>query len=241
MYVTYITFYSGNKLPPYYIGYTTTKNIEKGYNGSVTSKKYKEIWKEERTNNPHLFKTKIIKFWETKKEALSHEEKIHSMLKVNKNDLYINQCISNQKWTLPPNRKLSGEHKKKIGKSSGASRKGIVFDRNHIQSLSNAQKKRWEKYHKKYPKKEKIKKGPSKGPDHYRYGKILDDSIRNAISHALKENNCRSKRYLIDGKEILNLKRYCLLVGWPYKYINKIVKSGIVVYKGIHIQEIKTL
>jgi hypothetical protein len=243
MYVTYITFYSGNKLPPYYIGYTTNKNIEKGYGGSVSSKKYKEIWKEERTNNPHLFKTKVIKSWETKKEALSHEEKIHSILKVNENDLYINQCIANQKWTLPTNRKLSDEHKRKIGKSSGESRKGIVFDINHKISLSNSQKNRWKKYHEDHPKKEKIKKSRKKGSDHHRYGKTLDDSARKNISDKLKGNNCRSKRYLIDEKEIFNLKRYCLLVEWPYKYILGMLKrkGGSFVYNNIGIQEMKKI
>ena len=42
MYCTYLTIYLGNKLPPFYIGYTKIKNIEKNYNGTVTKKNNKD-------------------------------------------------------------------------------------------------------------------------------------------------------------------------------------------------------
>jgi hypothetical protein len=38
-YVVYLTTYSGNKMPPYYVGSTGAKNIENGYVGSVVSKR----------------------------------------------------------------------------------------------------------------------------------------------------------------------------------------------------------
>lgn len=41
-------------------------------------------------------------------------------------------------------KKLTEEHKKKIGLSSGKSRKGIVFTERHLKALSDAQKKRWQ-------------------------------------------------------------------------------------------------
>lgn len=43
-YCTYVTFYSGNKLPPFYIGSTSVDKIEKGYRGSVKSKRWKQIY-----------------------------------------------------------------------------------------------------------------------------------------------------------------------------------------------------
>lgn len=33
IYCTYITFYRGSKLPPFYIGHSTIKKVEKGYRG----------------------------------------------------------------------------------------------------------------------------------------------------------------------------------------------------------------
>lgn len=33
LYCTYLTSYFGNKLPPFYIGYTTVANINRGYRG----------------------------------------------------------------------------------------------------------------------------------------------------------------------------------------------------------------
>jgi hypothetical protein len=41
-------------------------------------------------------------------------------------------------------KKLSDEHKKKIGKASGKSRKGIIFSESHLKAMSEAQKIRWQ-------------------------------------------------------------------------------------------------
>ena len=90
---TYVTFYRGNKLPPFYIGYTKIDNINKGYRGSVSSKRYKDIWKEEKTKNPELFVTKVISVHDNKEEAKSKEESLQKRLNVIKNPLYINRAI----------------------------------------------------------------------------------------------------------------------------------------------------
>ena len=60
MYCVYLTTYKGNKLPPFYIGSTQVVQVERGYHGSVRSKKYEMMWKSELINNPHLFKTGFI-------------------------------------------------------------------------------------------------------------------------------------------------------------------------------------
>jgi hypothetical protein len=111
IYVTYITLYRGNKLPPFYIGYTSKEKIGKGYRGSVTSKKYKDIWKLEIKNNPHLFKTKIIKEFTSKLEAILHEEKIHIQFNVDNNPLYTNMIKSRHYWANNGGYKLTKEQR----------------------------------------------------------------------------------------------------------------------------------
>jgi hypothetical protein len=94
IYCTYLTIYSGNKLPPFYIGSTSVDNINKGYRGSVTSKKYKNVWYSEIKYNPHLFKTKIITTHKTREEATNKELMFHKKLNVVKSVLYVNQAYA---------------------------------------------------------------------------------------------------------------------------------------------------
>ena len=44
MFCTYLTMYTGNRLPKWYIGSTSVEKIINGYLGSVVSRKYKDIW-----------------------------------------------------------------------------------------------------------------------------------------------------------------------------------------------------
>lgn len=53
-YCVYLTCYLGNKLPPFYIGSTTTIKVQSGYKGSVKSKQYKKIFEYETLNNSYL-------------------------------------------------------------------------------------------------------------------------------------------------------------------------------------------
>lgn len=96
IYCTYITVYSGNKLPPFYIGSSTIEKINLGYHGSVKSKLYKSIWLKELKDNPLLFKTKIISIHSKRSEALEKELKFHVALNVVKSDMYINMAIANK-------------------------------------------------------------------------------------------------------------------------------------------------
>jgi len=91
MYCVYLTTYFGNKLPPFYIGSTSAKKILNGYNGSVSSQAYKQIWKTERDVNPDLFITRVIKMFNTRNEATAFELKIQKALRVVENNLYINK------------------------------------------------------------------------------------------------------------------------------------------------------
>ncbi len=60
LFCTYLTTYSGNKLPLFYIGSSSVERVNNGYHGSVKSKAYSTIWKSELKHNPHLFKTRIL-------------------------------------------------------------------------------------------------------------------------------------------------------------------------------------
>jgi len=113
-YCTYLTHYIGDKLPKWYIGSTSIKNISNGYNGSVKSKKYKTIWNLERKNNPHLFKTRILRKFYRRKIATIHELKLQKLHKVVKNDKYINMSYASINGFF--GRDVSGENNPMYGK-----------------------------------------------------------------------------------------------------------------------------
>ena len=112
IYCTYLTIYTGNKLPPFYIGSTSTDKINKGYRGSVKSQKYNSIWKQELYDHPDLFKTIILTRHETRQEALDKEIVFHEAFTVARNPMYINMTHANGKFfTSGP---LAPEHKAKL-------------------------------------------------------------------------------------------------------------------------------
>ena len=118
----YLTVYSGNKLPPFYIGSTFLDKIEDGYIGSVTSKTYAQIWKSEKRVSRHLFKTYVIAVFDTREAALNKEEKLQRFVKAAHNPLYINQAYANGGF-IPPS--MNADIAKKIslsktGKKTGA-------------------------------------------------------------------------------------------------------------------------
>lgn len=147
-YCVYITIYSGNQLPPFYIGKSNVKRISNGYKGSVVSMKYKDIWKSESKNNPHLFKTIIISTFEHEYEALQSEEKIHDLFDVASNPLYINMANSNKKFVnyytkeyrlVCRERKLGTKHSEETKRKIGNIHRGKKLSQEH----KNILKKRW--------------------------------------------------------------------------------------------------
>jgi hypothetical protein len=94
IYCVYVTFYRGNKLPPFYIGSSSISKVNKGYNGTVRSKKHESLWIKERKENPHLFVTKILTQHEFRDDALLKEAKFQKSLNATNNPLYINQSIA---------------------------------------------------------------------------------------------------------------------------------------------------
>jgi len=96
IYCTYLTIYSGNKFPRRYIGSTSIKKIQQGYHGSVSSKKYGRLWKEELMENPQLFKTRILSTFPTKQEAILEEERLHRKYDVVRSPNYVNMTYANK-------------------------------------------------------------------------------------------------------------------------------------------------
>ncbi len=93
-FVVYLTVYNGTKLPPYYIGSSTEDKVNKGYHGTVLSKKWKTIYKEELKNNPFLFRTSILSWHDTRQAALEEERRIQIELDVVNSHEYFNEAIA---------------------------------------------------------------------------------------------------------------------------------------------------
>lgn len=160
IYCTYITVYSGSKLPPFYIGSSSVSRIENGYRGTVSSKIYKTIWINELKENPHLFKTKILSHHPTRKEALDKELYFQKVLSVVTSTMYINMAYAtvdgffgmNQKGLpksesmrkkLLGNKNAEGNHKNKTEEHKMKIKNaltGKIRSAEHSSSISKAKK-----------------------------------------------------------------------------------------------------
>jgi hypothetical protein len=95
-YCTYLTAYSGNKLPPFYIGSSSISKIKSGYHRSVLSTEYKEVWKQELALNPHLFVTRIVSLHATREDAFAVEERLQRKLQCVQSPMYINKATASK-------------------------------------------------------------------------------------------------------------------------------------------------
>lgn len=94
-FVVYLTTYHGSKLPKFYIGSTNKMKLETGkYFGSVTSIRYKKIFKSELKNNKELFDIKILSYHETRKEALEEELRLQKENNVVESNEYFNESYA---------------------------------------------------------------------------------------------------------------------------------------------------
>ncbi len=138
IYCTYLTVYHGDKLPPLYIGSTSVNRINKGYRGSVKSKKYEQIWKSELKENPHLFETRILTTHETREEAFNEEVRYQIEHDVVRSQQYINMAVANEKYIFVDYD--DPERNRKISEST----KKCWEDTEYRKKLSEAHKKRYE-------------------------------------------------------------------------------------------------
>ena len=134
MFVVYLTKYSGDKLPPWYIGSSTENHIvNKGYTGSVTSKKWSEIYYKELKENRHLFRTRILSRHITRDEAVIEEHRLQRMHKVVNNNLYFNEAYATKNgcFTMDKSGELNpmyGNGKKVSGTKNGRHKDNFTGD-----------------------------------------------------------------------------------------------------------------
>lgn len=94
IFCVYLTMYAGTKLPKWYIGSSNLDKVNKGYNGSVVSVKWREIYKLEQKENKQLFKTRIISTHKTREEALIEELRVQHLHSVVHNRRYYNESYA---------------------------------------------------------------------------------------------------------------------------------------------------
>lgn len=127
MFVVYLTMYMGDKLPRWYIGSSSKERVLSGYTGSVTSKKWSNIYYNELKENRHLFKTRILSSHETRDEAVIEEHRLQRMHKVVTNILYFNESYATKNgcFTMDKTGELNpmfGQGEKVKGKKNGRHR-----------------------------------------------------------------------------------------------------------------------
>lgn len=188
MYCVYLTTYFGNKLPPFYIGSASIDRISKGYRGTVSSKRYKSIWKQELADNPQLFRTRIICQFASRKEALEKEKKLQMLLNVVPNNMYINQALACPNGFF--GRDTKGENNPMFGrtfsdesreKMANAKRGKLISD-SHKQNISNYQNSYWSSNKSDSDRNERRKK--FSGAGNPQYGKLGEDNPRFGQKHS---------------------------------------------------------
>ena len=169
MYAVYLTVYYGEKLPPFYIGSSSVDKIENGYCGSIRSKKYKEIFREELKNNKHLFEVITISTHKTRTEAIDVELKLQKEFDVVKSDKFFNEAYASINGMF--GRDVSGENNPMFGKThSEETKKKLSDKRGHNKRYDVTDKHReiFSKTHK---------------------GKIVSDETKKLISKSKKGKN----------------------------------------------------
>lgn len=119
---------SDSKIPPRrYIGSSKVFNINNGYLGSVSSKKYSKIWLEETKSNKSKFRLKILSYHDTDEDARREEKRIQMKYNVVKSDLYVNLALASPGGFFgktDTGGKLSEETKRKMSEK----RKGKTYE-----------------------------------------------------------------------------------------------------------------
>lgn len=190
MYAVYLTVYYGEKLPPFYIGSSSIEKIEKGYCGSVRSKKYKEIFREELKNNKHLFDVIVISTHQSRAEAIDIELKLQKDFNVVKSDKFFNEAYASVNGMFGRDvsgknnpmfgKKHSEETKKKITEKRGNDKRYDVTDK-HREIISKIHKGKIVSDETK-DLISKNRKGKNTGKNNPMFGKTHSDEVKNKIS-----------------------------------------------------------
>ena len=170
-YVTYLVTYIGDKLPKFYIGSTSEEKVLSGkYFGSISSKKYKELFLNEKRDNIHLFKIEILSYHDTREEAIKEELRRQIELDVIKSLDYMNESLARVNGFFGGD--TSGENHPQYGKTLSEETKN---------KISNTLTGRIE------PEETRKKKSESKiGEKNSFYGKKHSIDTKNKISETKK-------------------------------------------------------
>ena len=205
MYITYLTIYSGTLLPPFYIGSTSMKKYLEGYTGSVTSKKYRKIYEEEKKLHPELFDTIILTEHKIRIDATIQELKYQIEKNTVKSPLFFNESLAKPNGFF--GRDTSGKNNPMFGKSNkgiiqpegfGKGERNSMFGKTHSE-ISN-EKNRNSHLGKKHSKGTiQMFSEMRTGEDNPMFGKYHKDESKLKIGEAQKGNSNYSKPIIIDG------------------------------------------
>jgi len=220
-YITYITYYKGKLLPPFYIGSSYEEKVLNGYNGSVVSKKYKKIYKKEQKENKHLFRTRILSYHKTREEALEEELRLQKKHNVVKNNNYFNESYASVNGyfgrdisgKLHPmyGREHSKETKEKMSKSRIGRLAGVKKTQEHKDKIGLAHKNKvLSEETKQKIKKTFIKNNTTKGKN-------------NGNAKVIKIFNSKNDLvYICEG----NFKETCIEKNLPFRQLQESRRTG---------------
>jgi hypothetical protein len=182
----YITKYSGDKMPPLYIGSRATNDVlNNNYHGTVTSKKFKKICESELRSQPNLIKTTIESTHDTRQDALDAEESLQRQHNAVESDQYINQAYANKKFSNL-GRKLSEETKQKMREA----KLGKKFSEEHKAAIGAARRGKGVGVKRSEETKQKMReshKGNRIGSNNNFYGKKHSEDTKQKISELSKQ------------------------------------------------------
>lgn len=204
----YVTKYSGDKMPPLYIGSRATCDVlNNGYHGTVTSKKFKKIWESELRLHPELFQTSIESTHDTRQDALNAEELLQRKNNAVESDQYINQAYANKKFSNL-GRKLSDETKQRMREA----KLGKKFSAEHKAAIGAARRGKGVGVKASEETKQKMReshKGKHTGTKNSFYGKKHSDETKQKISESSKQRKHteETKKRISDARKAAWAKR----------------------------------
>ncbi|QIW87829.1 homing endonuclease [Agrobacterium phage OLIVR5] len=236
-YCVYITIYTGDKLPPFYIGKGTISKIEKGYRGSVGSGRYKRIWNEEKRNNPHLFKIKIHKTFEIEDDAYAYEKSMLEHFDAHKSPLFINMTINGEKFNFAGG-KHSASARRKISEGSIKNWEDLGYRERTTRHISDAALKDYATNPERKRKLAKSQKANydanperSKGQKDNAKSQWNDPEIRDKMSKAIRKKGL----IMSPSGEIVEVEGYwefCQKYGLGYAGATAVIKGKRDEFKG---------
>lgn len=238
-YVVYLTYYTGTKLPPFYIGSSTKEKIVGGYNGSVTSKKWQSIYKLEQQINKPLFKTRILSYHTSRIEAIQEELRLQKLHKVVNSSKYFNEAYAAINGCF--GRDVSGAlhpmygktHSKETKALWSKNRKGAIVSEKTKQRLSEARKGKPGKPHTEATKeklrlinlKKKHTEATKKKMSNAHKGKKFSDDRKAKLSKSSSNNrNSQFKGYCVYNNQTYISTKLSTKLGISTNLVNSICK-----------------